>query len=144
MIAEIRKHIKEAIKDCSGKYLEIDNPFFNERDLIQNKHDYQYALTFGPSNTIINDDGQGGVETVPVNLKTFRQGDKDKLSIFDQGYTQALTIRDLILDRTLIAGREFIKGVTCTGVTPAGVQDSQDIYSYEANLIFTISYSIGD
>tara|TARA_R110000868_G_C10972634_1_gene770636 strand:+ start:18675 stop:19106 length:432 start_codon:yes stop_codon:yes gene_type:complete len=143
MIAEIRKHIKDSIFSCSKLYKQIDNPFHKDEDTIGADPDYKYALVFGASNKII-DDEDGSVTEVPVNLKTYRQGNRDKLASFDEGYEQALIIKDLILDRSLINSKEYIKGMSSSTVIPGEVIDSQDIYSYEINFIFTISYGIGE
>jgi len=143
MISEIRKHIKDSIKACSSKYIMIDNPFHKDEDLIGTKANYLYALVFGPSVKLI-DDELGNVQQIPVNLKTYRQGAKDKNADFDEGFEEALIIKDLILDRSSINSKEYIKGMTSSNVNPGEVLDSQDIYSYETNFIFTISYGIGD
>lgn len=143
MIAEIRKHIKDSIKSCSTKYAMIDNPFHKDEELVGTKANYRYAVEFGASVKII-DDELGNVQEIPVNLKTYRQGTRDKNADFDEGYAEALIIKDLILDRSLINSKEYIKGMTSSNVTPGEVLDSQDIYSYETNFIFTISYGIGE
>lgn len=143
MIPEIRKHIKTSIKACSSLYKEIDNPFHKDEDTIGADPDYRYAVIFGPSNKVI-DDELGNVLEIPVNLKTYRQGGRDKLSSFDEGYNHAIIIKDLILDRSLINSKEYIKGMNSSTVIPGEVIDSQDIYSYETNFIFIISYGIGE
>jgi hypothetical protein len=121
----------------------IDNPFHKDEDLVGTKANYQYALVFGPSVKLI-DDELGNVQQIPVNLKTYRQGSRDKLSDFDEGYEEALIIKDLILDRSTLNSKEYIKGMTSSNVSPGEVLDSQDIYSYETDFLFTISYGIGD
>jgi hypothetical protein len=143
MISEIRKHIKDSIQACSKLYKQIDTPFHKDEDTIGSDPEYKYALVFGSSNKLIDDEDGSTVE-IPVNLKTYRQGTRDKLSSFDEGYSQALMIKDLILDRSSLNGKEYIKGMSSSNITPAEVIDSQDIYSYETNLIFTISYGIGE
>jgi len=143
MIAEIRKHIKDSINSCSKKYKEIDNPFHKNEDTVGVDPEYKYALIFGSSNTIIGDE-QGNLIEIPVNLKTYRQGARDKLATFDEGYCQALIIKDLVLDRSSLNSKEYIKGISSSNIDPAEVIDSQDIYSFEINLIFTISYGIGE
>lgn len=144
MITEIRSHIKEAIRQCSKRYCEIDNPFFNDQDIKQTRLDYEYALIFGASSSTIGNDGLGSVDVIPVNLKLYRQGGRDKLSAFDEGFEHALVIRDLILDRAALIGKEYIKGITSSSVTPSEVVSSQDVYAYETNFNVTISYGIGD
>lgn len=143
MIEEIRAHIKSSVKRCSTKYQEIDNPFFNEEDLVGSKINYQYSTVFGDSLSIIGDD-LGNVANIPVNMKIYRQGLHKKLDEFDNGYEDALIIKDLILDRSLLNSKEYIKGMTSSTVIPGEVLNSQDIYSYEINFIFTISYGLGD
>ena len=143
MISEIRKHIKDSIKACSTKYKMIDNPFHKDEDLVGTKVGHQYAIEMGPSLKVIDDD-LGNVIEIPVNLKTYRQGTRDKSSEFDEGFEQALIIKDLILDNSTLNSKEYIKGMTSSNITPGEVLDSQDIYSYEANFIFTISYGIGE
>lgn len=143
MIAEIRAHIKASIKSCSAKYQMIENPFHKDEDLVGTKANYLYAIEFGSAIKLI-DDELGSVQQIPVNLKTYRQGDRDKNAEFDEGYEQALIIKDLILDRSSINSKEYIKGMTSSNVNPGEVLNSQDIYSYETNFIFTISYGIGD
>ena len=143
MIAEIRKHIKDSIYSCSKLYKQIDNPFHKDEDTPGSDPDYRYAIIFGASTKII-DDNLGNVLEIPVNSKTYRQGGRDKLEAFDQGYCQAILIKDLILDRSLINSKEYIKGMISSTINPAEVLNSQDIYSYEINFIFTISYGIGE
>lgn len=144
MLGEIRDHIKQTIRQCSKKYCEIDNPFFREEDLIQSKLDYQYSITIGASSPVIGEEGLGSVDLIPVNLKLFRQGGRDKLTTLFDGYDHALLIRDLLLDRAALIDKEYVKGITSSNVTPAEVGNSQDIYSYEINLNVTISYGIGE
>lgn len=143
MISEIRKHIKDSIKACSDKYRMIDNPFHKDEELVGTKANYDYAVTMGNAIKLI-DDELGNVQQIPVNLKTYRQGTKDKNADFDEGFEEALIIKDLILDRSSINSKEYIKGMTSSNVNPGEVLNSQDIYSYETNFIFTISYGIGD
>ena len=143
MIAEIRKHIEDSIKTCSTKYQRIENPFHKDEDTVGSNPDYKYALLFGPSNSIIGDD-LGNVVEIPVSLKTYRQGARNKLVDFDDGYCQAILIKDLILDRSSLNSKEYIKGMSSSNINPVEVLDSQDLYSYETNLIFTISYAIGE
>ena len=143
MIAEIRKHIKDSIRSCSKMYKEIETPFHKNEDTMGSDPEYRYALVFGASNAKINDE-LGNVIDIPVNLKTYRQGARDKLAAFDQGYNQALMIKDLILDRSSLNSKEYIKGISSSNIDPSEVIDSQDIYSFEINLIFTISYGIGE
>lgn len=143
MISDIRRHIKSSIHRCTKLYKEIENPFHKDEDTIGSSPEYRYSVTFGPSNKII-DDELGNVTEIPVNLKTYRQGGRDKLASFDEGFEQAILIKDLILDRSLINSEDYIKGISSSNVTPVEVLDSQDIYSYEANFIFIISYGIGE
>jgi hypothetical protein len=143
MIVDIRNHIKNSIKNCSTKYQQIENPFHKDEDTVGANPDYRYAVTFGSSTKVI-DDELGNVSQIPVNLKTYRQGGRDKLSAFDEGYEEALIIKDLILDRSSINSEDYIKGMISSSTNPTEVLDSQDIYSYETNLIFTISYGIGE
>jgi hypothetical protein len=143
MIAEIRKHIKEQILRCSKSYKEIQTPYPEPADLMQNKAAYQYAIIFNPSTSIISDT-EDSMDQISVTLRTYRMGDRDKLANFDEGYTNALLIKSLLLDISGLNSKEYIKGIDASAVTPAEVQDSQDVYSYETNLIFTISYGIGD
>ncbi len=143
MIAEIRKHIKCSIQGCSKLYQEIDAPFHKDEDTIGSDPDHKYALIFGVANKLVEDNGDSVLE-IPVSLKTYRQGAREKLAAFDEGYSQALIIKDLILDRSLINSKEYIKGMSSSNVIPSEVLDSQDIYSYETNFIFIISYGIGE
>ena len=83
MIAEIRKHIKDSIYSCSKLYKQIDNPFHKDEDTPGSDPDYRYAIIFGASTKII-DDNLGNVLEIPVNLKTYRQGNRDKLASFDE------------------------------------------------------------
>jgi hypothetical protein len=143
MIAEIRKHIKESINRCSSKYLEIKNPFPKPEDIIQTKLDRQYAVIFNPA-TLILDDTEDTMSLVSVTVRTYAQADKDKLKTFDEAYSQALLIKSLILDISSLNSKEYIKGIVSSDVVPAEVPDSQDVYTYETNFNFTISYGIGD
>ena len=142
MIAEIRKHIKETILQCSSKYVEIKNPFPNPEDVIQNKVNMQYAVIFNASQIL--GDTDDSMLQVSVTLRTYRMAGRDKLAAFDEGYSQALLIKSLILDISSLNSKEYIKGIDSSNVTPAEVVDSQDVYTYETNFIYTISYGIGD
>jgi len=141
MIAEIRNHIKTSIKACDSRYLEIDDPFFDVSEVAGDRVDLQYAIRMGASTAIINDDLGNAVE-IPVTLTLFRQGGDDKSAVFDEGFTHALIIKDVILDITSIINKDYIKGIKSSSVSPGEVEDSQDIYSYEITFIFTISYGI--
>lgn len=143
MIAGIRSHIKESILKCSSRYREIKNPFPKPEDVIQNKMDYQYAVIFNPSSQILGDT-EDSMSEVSVTVRTYKQGSRDKLASFDEAYSQALMIKSLILDISLLDSKEYIKGIDSSDVIPGEVVDSQDIYTYETNFIFTISYGIGD
>lgn len=143
MIAEIRAHIKEQILKCSKHYKEIQNPFPNVEDLMQNKANYQFAVIFNPSEAVISDT-EDSMDRISVTLRTYRMADRDKLASFDDGYTNALLIKALLLDISSLNSKEYIKGIDASAVTPSEVLDSQNVYSYETNLIFTISYGIGE
>lgn len=143
MIAEIRKHIKTKIYECSSLYKEIDTPFPKEEDLIQSKESYQYAIIFNPSQQILGDTDDT-MSQISVTLRTYASGGKDKLAAFDEGYTNALLIKALLLDISSLNSKEYIKGIDGSDVAPGEVLDSQDVYSYETNFTFTISYGIGD
>lgn len=143
MISEIRKYIKEAIEVCSSEYKEIQNPFHKDEDLAGSRIPYQYALSFGASEKIVEYGGESVLD-IPVNLRLYTQGAREKLADFDKGYENALIIKDLILDRSIINSKEYIKGVTSSTVNPFEVIDSQDIYGFETSFIFKISYGIGE
>lgn len=143
MIDEIRKHIKDQIKAISSQYLETDKPFAKDEDLIDTKADYTFYTEFGATTQEINLAGES-VDNVAVTLKTYRQGARDNLADFDEGYCQALLINSLILDNAKLNSAKYILSVTSGGITPSEVLDSQDIYTYTNNLIFKISYGIGD
>lgn len=143
MIAEIRKHIKESINRCHGKYYEIKNPFPKPEDLIETKADKQYAVIFDPALQVLGaiDDSMTEVQVI---VRTYKQGGRDKLKSFDEAYSQALQIKSLILDISSLNSKEYIKGIDGSEVIPEEVLDSQDIYTFETKFIFTISYGIGD
>ena len=143
MIAEIRKHIKEVILKCSSKYVEIKNPFPKPEDLIQTKANMQYAIIFNPATQILGDIDDSMLQ-ISVTLRTYRMAGRDKLAAFDEGYSNALLIKSLLLDISSLNSKEYIKGIDGSDVTPEEVADSQDVYTYETNFIYTISYGIGD
>jgi hypothetical protein len=143
MIDLIRQEIKSRIRQCSKLYKEINNPFFKSEDLTQEKIKYKYHVEMGVASDIVEGQGEAMTE-IPVVLKTFVEAGKDKNADFDEAYTHALIIKELILDRLKIINKDYIKGVTSSNVTPLEVLDSQDVYSYETNFIFTISYGIGE
>lgn len=143
MIAEIRQHVKTQIRTCNAKYKSVDTPFFNNAEVVDDKTDYTYYLEFGDTTTLV-DDTRGRVETINVKLQLYRQGRRDKLGDFDEGYAQALTINALILDKTKYISGNYTKHITSNAVTPAEISESQNIYSYTIDYNITISYAIGE
>ena len=143
MIDLIRAEIKSRVRECSNLYKEINNPFFKVEDLTQEKIKYKYHVEMGVSSDLAEGSGES-ITQIPVNFRTFVEACKDKNADFDQAYNHALLIKELILDISRIINKDYIKGVTSSDVNPAEVPDSQDIYSYETNFIFTISYGIGE
>ena len=143
MISEIRDYIKTQIKGISTQYFEIDNPFSKDEDAVGTKVDYSYAVDMGTSAQEINENREV-VDNITVTLRTYRQGTKDKLADFDDGYCQALLINALLLDKTNFINAKYILSVTSGGVTPSEVLDSQDVYAYTNNLVFKLSYGLGD
>ncbi len=143
MIDLIRAEIKARLKECSSLYKEINNPFFKVEDLSQEKIKYKYHVAMGSAENLAEGSGEA-VSSIPVTLRTFVEAGKDKNADFDEAYNHALLIRELILDISKIINKDYIKGVISSEVIPAEVPDSQDIYSFETNFIYTISYGIGE
>jgi len=143
MIKEIRKHIVDSIKSVDTKYVTVDQPYGKDEDVIGTKLPYFYNITFGATTNEIVEAG-GTVSNVSVNLKTYVQGTRDKLSDFDEGYCQAIMIDSLIVDRSLYIGSQYIKNIESTGVTPIEVLDSQDVYAFESTFNIKLSYGLGD
>lgn len=143
MIAEIRKHIKEAVKRCDSKYMEIKNPFPKPEDLIETKLDKQYAVILNAATGILIDT-EDSMDEISVTFRLYKQGGRDKLASFDEAYSNALLIKSLILDISLLNSKEYIKSINSSEVVPGEVDDSQDIYTFETNFIYKISYGIGD
>lgn len=143
MIKEIRKHIVGCVKSVDKRYISTDNPFAQDNEVIETKLPYFYNITFGPTiNELVEENGT--VSNIAVTLKTYVQGNRDKLCDFDEGYCQAIMIDCLIVDRSRYIGSQYIKNIESTGVSPIEVLDSQDIYAFESTLNIKISYGLGD
>jgi hypothetical protein len=143
MIDLIREEMKKRIKEASAHYKQIQNPFFNDLDIPESGINYQFFISFGPTAPLVQGK-EGAISQVNVILKTYRQGTRDKLSDFDEGYCEALLMKELILDRSKIINKDYIKGVTGSDTIPSEIPDSQNVYVYETNFVFTISYGIGE
>jgi hypothetical protein len=143
MIDLIREEMKKRIKEASAYYKQIQNPFFNDLDISESGINYQFFISFGSTAPLVQGK-EGAISQVNVILKTYRQGTRDKLSDFDEGYCEALLMKELILDRSKIINKDYIKGVTGSDTIPSEIPDSQNVYVYETNFVFTISYGIGE
>lgn len=143
MIDLIRAEIKSRVRECSSLYKEINNPFFKLEDLTQDKIKYKYHVEMGIAEDLTELTGEA-VSQIPVRFRTFVEAGRDKNSDYDEAYNHALLIKELILDISKIINKDYIRGVTSSGVIPEEIEDSQDIYSYQTNFIFTISYGIGE
>lgn len=143
MIDLIRDEIKNSVKECNDLYKEIDRPFFNAEDVTQDKLKYKYHAEIGTSSQVAEEQGES-VTQVNVLLRTFVQAGRDKNKDYDEAYNHALMINLLLLDRSKIINQDYIKGVQGSDINPVEVVDSQDVYSYETNLVYTISYGIGE
>lgn len=143
MIAEIRAHIKEIIKKCDSRYMEIDNPFPRVEDIVETKVSKQYVIIFNSTAKILADHDDS-MDDVSLTLRTYVQGGKSKLKAFDEGFSNAMLIKALLLDISSINSKEYIKGIDSSDIVPAEVSDSQDIYTFETTFNFKISYGIGE
>lgn len=142
MIAEIRKHVRESIKAIDSGYIENDRPFEDSANVIQTKIDKTYHLGIGSAVKEIECEVNGAVYNVSVTLRLYRLGGRDRLANFDEGYCQALLTNLKILDNLNENNRDYIKGITSSSVDPSEIDDSQDLYSFETNLTFKISYNL--
>lgn len=144
MIAEIRQHITTCVKLVSKNFVTGNNPFMKDQEAIStNKTDYWYSVTFGQNLVELADVGEA-VTNIPVILKTYVQGKKNRLADFDEGYCRAIMIDCLIVDRSKYIGSQYIKSIQSAGVNPIEVLDSQDIYAFESTFTIKLSYGLGD
>ena len=140
MIGQIREHIKLSIKKCNPDFRPTDKPFFNDQDLAGTQIDYTYHVEM--STALFELQQLDGVITnIPVNVKVYRQGGREKNQVFDEGYTQALCIAALIIDNTELTSASYIKSVDVESVTPSEVPESEDVYVYEMGFVFKLAYA---
>lgn len=143
MIAEVRDYIRKCIKEIDKSYLENSNPFPDIGEtLATNKIDKSFQIIMGASEVELSDQDEA-VSNLSVTLRTFKQGTRDKLADFDEGYCDALLIKSRILDKSKINTLNYTKGITSPSVNPTEIDGSQDVYAFETTLTFKLSYGIG-
>ena len=138
MINEVRSYFKSRIAQVNSDLNEHDNPF--DEQIPESIIEDTYQMIIGEiSSKFVY---QTVEDTMPVEIKIYKQGDNDLLDNFYQFYQDAHMIRLCCIDPKFSRNGNYIKNVICEGIKPSNKEGDDNLIVYSLQFRLMLSFGL--
>lgn len=134
MISDIRSYFKAVINEVDPDLLEHEE-YFISNDISDTNKEERYFISMGEILTERQDSNMVG--TMTVTIEFWKNGYNNIIENIDEAYCKAIDIQAKSMDQARIDQVDYIKSVVGNSITPAPVEDNDNLASF--NLQFTVT-----